>query len=902
MKKYILLLVLLLNSACASAATQTPARDITSTVPGSARCLTSGATNVQTALNQLDSCSGSGGSGIPGLPFNSFQFNNAGIFAGGNMYNVGNNVGVGSTAPGATLDVTGGIRVQGFNLSSGSSLVGKILTSDANGNGTWQNNGATGGGVNTGTGGDFPWYASTGNVVSDQTVLTLVNGNIGVNSNNPVQALQVTGNVEATGFIGNGIISGLTANFIPVASGPASFVNSVIQQNSSNIGIGSASPIQALDVLGTIRSIGSVIGSFSGILKGTTGVVGTATSGTDYAPATSGTSILKGNNAGGFANAVSGTDYQTPLTFSTGLTNSAGTVVVNNSQSIVRLSNLTTNGLVTTSSSNGTLSITPFSGVIGLWESNNVGIDTFNTVGIGSTNPGQALDVKGTTRSTAFQGSGSGQMNISTNTGIGIDSVNNTYTSPVLQLTSTGNVGVGSATPGQKLDVSGTVRTIGFLMPTGATSGYVMTSNSVGIGTWAAASGGSGTPGGSSTQLQYNNSGAFGGVTGSGVAAGNIGIGTVNPTSPIQVIGGGSIGLTTTGNVGIGSLTPGTALDVNGSVRMTGLVDTTSPTSGYVMTSSANGTGTWQPAASGSSGANPTGTVGLSVVNGSATTFTRSDAAPALSQAITPTWTNTHTFNGTPSIFTSGNIGIGTFATQANDLRLNLFDSSTSNLDGISLYGGGSGGSVAQISSSGLLSSNTRSLVFNMTNNTTGADNWIAYRFNSGSNKWWFGDDGTNSYIQTAHNIYLQDLNGNTVSTSNTPLVVITPSNVGIGSLSPGYLLDIKGTTRITGGGHLLSSAATPPTVASNACGSTSQGTILSKSTDMTGTVTVGTLTVTSCAITFATAYKNAPNCVANDDTNVLAIKPTETTTGITFTSLSSASGDNITWICVGTE
>lgn len=41
---------------------------------------------------------------------------------------------------------------------------------------------------------------------------------------------------------------------------------------------------------------------------------------------------------------------------------------------------------------------------------------------------------------------------------------------------------------------------------------------------------------------------------------------------------------------------------------------------------------------------NPTGTVGLSAVNGTATTYMRSDAAPALSQAITPTWTAQHTF------------------------------------------------------------------------------------------------------------------------------------------------------------------------------------------------------------------------------------------------------------------
>lgn len=44
------------------------------------------------------------------------------------------------------------------------------------------------------------------------------------------------------------------------------------------------------------------------------------------------------------------------------------------------------------------------------------------------------------------------------------------------------------------------------------------------------------------------------------------------------------------------------------------------------------------------SGANPTAQVGLTAVNGSATTFMRSDAAPALDQGITPTWTGAHTF------------------------------------------------------------------------------------------------------------------------------------------------------------------------------------------------------------------------------------------------------------------
>jgi hypothetical protein len=47
----------------------------------------------------------------------------------------------------------------------------------------------------------------------------------------------------------------------------------------------------------------------------------------------------------------------------------------------------------------------------------------------------------------------------------------------------------------------------------------------------------------------------------------------------------------------------------------------------------------------GATGANPTAEVKLEPQNGSSTSFMRSDAAPALSQAITPTWTGKHIFN-----------------------------------------------------------------------------------------------------------------------------------------------------------------------------------------------------------------------------------------------------------------
>lgn len=61
---------------------------------------------------------------------------------------------------------------------------------------------------------------------------------------------------------------------------------------------------------GTVPASNGGAGSTNGILKANgAGTVSAAVSGTDYAPATSGSAILKGNGSGGFSSAVSGTDY-----------------------------------------------------------------------------------------------------------------------------------------------------------------------------------------------------------------------------------------------------------------------------------------------------------------------------------------------------------------------------------------------------------------------------------------------------------------------------------------------------------------------------------------------------------------------------------------------------------------
>jgi hypothetical protein len=61
----------------------------------------------------------------------------------------------------------------------------------------------------------------------------------------------------------------------------------------------------------------------TGVLKAASGVISAAVSGTDFAPPTSGTGILKGDNAGGFSTASSGIDYA-PATTGTSILKANG--------------------------------------------------------------------------------------------------------------------------------------------------------------------------------------------------------------------------------------------------------------------------------------------------------------------------------------------------------------------------------------------------------------------------------------------------------------------------------------------------------------------------------------------------------------------------------------------------
>ncbi len=67
------------------------------------------------------------------------------------------------------------------------------------------------------------------------------------------------------------------------------------------------------------------------------------------------------------------------------------------------------------------------------------------------------------------------------NFGIGTRNSGTTYNT--MNFTS-GNVGIGTTSPSEKLDVNGTIEMTGFKLPTGASNNYVLTSDTNGNGTW----------------------------------------------------------------------------------------------------------------------------------------------------------------------------------------------------------------------------------------------------------------------------------------------------------------------------------------------------------------------------------------------------------------------------------
>ncbi len=178
--------------------------------------------------------------------------------------------------------------------------------------------------------------------------------------------------------------------------------------------------------------------------------------------------------------------------------------------------------------------------------------------------------------------------------------------------------------------------------------------------------------------------------------------------------------------------------------------------------------------------ANPTGTVGLSAVNGSATTAMRSDGAPALSQAITPTWTGIHAFtNATYSaLFTGGPVGIGTTTPGVNTNVNRSYLTIQAPAGAVTGNGG-----VVQLGASVGGSANNGNIEWFDIGNTLSVSLRNAF-ITSGSS-------GVTANNLGSFMAFAAKADG--VSGSGTEAMRVNSTGLGIGTTTPAYALDVNG-------------------------------------------------------------------------------------------------------------
>jgi hypothetical protein len=168
-------------------------------------------------------------------------------------------------------------------------------------------------------------------------------------------------------------------------------------------------------------------------------------------------------------------------------------------------------------------------------------------VGIGTSSPAYKLDVTGEIRQTGFNfwfssarigGDGSGNIDINYNNGSSPSFTwYNGGTSALARITSTGNMGIGTTSPTDKLDVDGAV--------------YIRGGNSLKLDNTS-----------NNYVAQINNGGSSGAST-----------------LVFQTGGSARMRIINNGNVGIGIATPSTELEVVGTITCTTLVETSSMSS-----------------------------------------------------------------------------------------------------------------------------------------------------------------------------------------------------------------------------------------------------------------------------------------------------------------------------------
>jgi len=656
----------------------------------------------------------------------------------GNSYLTGGNVGIGTTVPGAALDVEGTQYPTVFY-----------------GRGT--------------------------------------NYNVGIGSLTPGQALDVTGTVRATAFVGNG--AALTGLPFTSSQWTTTNTNDVYLPNSGNVGLGTTItgggaalsimngnvgigtwvPAQALDVNGVIRT------GVSTMQSGTLTVSGQIAYVTNMYNVSSGSMDLYGGGTqhGGEIDFIAGSNPTNPgiLQFLTGIAGQQTEKMRIDAKGNVGIGSTTPNGLLDVEGTLGNPAV-----FYATSSTSNV------NVGIGSFNPGQKLDVTGTVRATAFIGNGSALTGIGgmqwTTTNIndvylpnnGNVGLGTTITGGAALSVMNGNVGIGTWVPATALQVSGTITANNFNVVKGSTTSTIGYDNGTGMKLttgstyvdWAD----------SINELILNSSSIINqGKVGIGTSTpqgglvvmnGNVGIGTWIPNGGLIVASG-------VGNVGIGSLSPGQALDVTGTVRATAFVGNGSGLTGVpssALWTATNTNDVYLP---------NNGNVGIGTI------ITNAGAAFSVMNGNVGigTWVPDATLQ------VSGSIDFSQPGTNNQIVRMNnnnwYFGS-----DGAQIYIYNTGFNADMFSLNGNNSAptvrNSLGYFWSSTGNSTALADTGFSRMSAGVIGLSSGTIGTSSGALAAGNIGI-----GTFNVAGGGLIVKT-GNVGIGSLNPAGVLDVEGT------------------------------------------------------------------------------------------------------------
>ena len=448
------------------------------------------------------------------------------------------NVGIGTTTPGSLLTVAGNTSLNGEVTTTNTLSINKAASDTIQvGPSVYLSGGSGSSYTQLQQGVDkFIIFGFNGSAWTPNMAINNTTGNVGIGTSSPQAKLDVRGSGI---FANTDFVNGVSGSFLQMqqvatsgntfsaidaySNGGTLWNNLILQRGSGKVGIGTTTPTSVL----TVES------SFISLLKLKNTIAADAA-----------VSELYNSNDAGINQAVYGSAYSAGSMFSVGA-----------------------NGAAISQTANGPMALGTFGVaqplIFGTNSSEKMRINSNGNVGIGTTTPNSKLTVDGTF---SFYAGNNGSiltttantLNLRTGaTSFNID--NNAGSLNLVSVLNSGNVGIGTTTPGSLLTVAGNIMTTGNM----TTFGNVATSSSALLSLKLGKI--NGIPSNATDAfVAIQDTGGPGGLAGDLILVPRT---SVNIGNAIRMFTGSStpserLSILETGNVGIGTSSPGHKLSV----------------------------------------------------------------------------------------------------------------------------------------------------------------------------------------------------------------------------------------------------------------------------------------------------------------------------------------------------